>query len=210
MPQLNARAPLCPSCRRVLDRKMFKQSFCECGVEFRIAYSYKLWTVIGSGAILLITGYLTYTPQAGGAWLLGLFLLWLPLRLLLMLYFPLKLELGREKFRASYIACVIGTAIALFAVEFVGFGWMGMAVGASKQEMAEHLEFLSVPLGWLSHAFIIRPDKTFLDVCGIILGNSFFYGFGLYICFNVVHAAFRKNRVMQMNISGSIDITDDD
>jgi len=113
------------------------------------------------------------------------------------------------RFRVGYLVCVFACFLTVFAVEFVVFGGLAVLLG-SKQDVAEHMETLSVPLGYFSRAFIIRPDKSFLDVCGILLGNSFLYGLPLYICVTVVRSVLQRSRVTQINIAGSRDITDDD
>jgi hypothetical protein len=47
-------------------------------------------------------------------------------------------------------------------------------------------------------------------MCGVILGNSFFYGLILFGCYKLVHQAFRRSRVTQLSLSGKNPTDEDD
>ena len=71
----------------------------------------------------------------------------------------------------------------------------------SRQDLYDHFQMLSVPLAWINPNCLITPEKSFLDVCGIILANSYFGAFFLWLCGNGVRAVFRRNRVTRMSIT---------
>ena len=104
----------------------------------------------------------------------------------------------------------LGIAFTMYAYGLVMFGWAAVIVGASRQEWYEHLDFLSVPLGWVNRNFVIRPERSLLTVCGIILCNSYFYALMLLPIYKIVHAALYRGRVTQLGISQSISPNEDD
>jgi hypothetical protein len=67
----------------------------------------------------------------------------------------------------------------------------------------------SVPLGLINSAFVVRPDKSFVAVIGIVSANCYFYALGLTLVFKFVHQRLRRNRVTKLGISGST-LDDDD
>jgi hypothetical protein len=69
---------------------------------------------------------------------------------------------------------------------------------------------LSIPLAWISPNFLITPSKNFFDLCGIILGNSAFFGPLMFACYQCVRWAFRRNRPIQLSLSNINPTVDDE
>jgi len=156
-------------------------------------------------SILIIIAVSTHTSSSSGTWFLGVVLFWIPLRVAGAKLLPPSFEVGRFQTKFTVMASVFTCALTVFAIEFVLFGWAHLALGASSQELSEHLARISVPLGWVTSAFIIRPDKSFTDVCGIIFANSFFYGIPMFACYRVVRWAHDRDRTVQIGIAGRVD-----
>ena len=102
----------------------------------------------------------------------------------------------------SFAACYFYAALMVVLWEFVLFGWAIVILG-TKQELYRHLLELSYPIALLSHNFLITSRKSLIDVCGVLLANSYFFAFGLWLCANAVHAVLRRNRVTQLGITDS-------
>src|SRR6516162_1899761 len=96
-----------------------------------------------------------------------------------------------------------------FAVDFVGFLSFYAVLGARPAEIKEHLEILSEPLRFFSEQFLITLDQSFLNAFGIMLGNSFVISLPLFLCGKIVQFVFRRNRVTQIGLSGSVDLNDE-
>jgi hypothetical protein len=95
-------------------------------------------------------------------------------------------------------------------VEFLGVVAAHVLLGASQRELLEYLEMLSLPLAWISPNFLITPAKSLLDVCGVILGNSAFFGSLVFALYQLVRWAPRRNRSTQLSISASNSTGDDE
>jgi hypothetical protein len=57
----------------------------------------------------------------------------------------------------------------------------------------------SGPLDWISSDFVLDSNKTFLDVCGNVVGNSFFYAVATFAAWRSVRAILKRSRVTAMN-----------
>jgi hypothetical protein len=97
----------------------------------------------------------------------------------------------------------------VFFVEFLLFVGAYVLLGATQNELRDHLEMLSMPLAGISRNFLITPSKSLLDVCGVILGNSVFFGIVIYAFYQPVRWAFRRSRPTQLSIANT-DVPDDD
>jgi hypothetical protein len=160
--------------------------------------------------VVVLIGLLTYHQRASaGPWIIGLVLLWAYIAFVLSLIVPATYERGYCQPQVTFVSSFLGIFVSFFTVEFVGFLTAYVVLGAKPAEIQEQLEFLSEPLRWFSPQFLITPDKSFLDVCGIMLGNSFLIGIPIFLCAKSVQAVLRRNRVVQIGIDHSIDQTDD-
>jgi hypothetical protein len=81
------------------------------------------------------------------------------------------------------------------------WGWLHIALGASKDELNENWDFFSIPLAWINSVFLIRSDKWLSDVIGIIMGNSFFYAILTFALYKVVRTRLNRNRAILLNIT---------
>lgn len=108
-------------------------------------------------------------------------------------------------FFGSWLACT------LFMVAY-GFvmGWGAFLFGSSKQDLREIADFWSLPLGWVNPAFIVRPEKNFVAVLGIVAANSYFYTLGIMLTYEAVHGLLQRNRTTQLGLSGPPASDDDD
>jgi hypothetical protein len=123
---------------------------------------------------------------------------------------PPKLVVGTYQPRVSLLSAWLGAALTIFVVEYLLFGSAYVFLKASPSDLQEHLTMLSLPLAWINRNFLTTPQKTFFDVCGVILGNSIFYGLIMYACYQPVRWAFRKAQPTQLSISGKNPTAEDD
>jgi hypothetical protein len=102
----------------------------------------------------------------------------------------------------------IASAVVLCVYYVVLTGVLGIV--ADGRSYLEQRESLSIPLSYLNHNFYITGSTPNIDVAGIALANSFFYGGLMASCWYVVRAVSRRNRVAKMNLSGNPEDTDDE
>jgi hypothetical protein len=81
---------------------------------------------------------------------------------------------------------------------------LARAVGASDQDFGELNEMVSVPLGWINHWFIVRPDSSALKVVVILIANSYFYALLLFPVMKFVYRRLQRNRPIILNLDGSM------
>jgi hypothetical protein len=202
---------VCPKCGKALRLRSLQDSLCvACNEPVRISWSYRRQVAYMALVIDAVVGLATYDQTSAGPWIIGLVLLWVLIAFALQMLVPATYEPGYpQEYRLTFVVAFISTFLSILLVEFVGFLTLFFVVGAKPADVQEQLDTLSVPLVWFSHQFRITPQKNFLDVCGIMLGNSFLLGIPLYVCGKVVHFFLRRNRVVQIGIDGSVDLTDD-
>jgi hypothetical protein len=206
----------CPNCRRPLHIQRrgispavtlllvsafnirFHCPFCEARIA--LSSNYLRWTLLLVVLLTTLVASVFRTPSSGGAWLLGMMFIALLLRAGMLGVFPPPLSLAPKGDGIPFAACYLGLALIIFVEQFIFFGWGIVAMG-SRQDLYDHFQMLSVPLAWINPNFLITPEKSFLDVCGIILANSYFGAFFLWLCGNGVRAVFRRNRVTRMSIT---------
>jgi hypothetical protein len=82
-------------------------------------------------------------------------------------------------------------------------GWAYIILHASKADFQDHLNLFSLPLGMISGNFVITPQKSFFDVCGILFGNCFFYAFVLSLLHRFGYFLIHRNRVTRMNLAAA-------
>lgn len=201
----------CPCGRRIWSHDL-RQGVCPgCESYVRVSRSYRDWTSLLVFVVIVIVAALTYSPTSSGRWILLLFVLALPMRIAFNLLIPPTLEKGVLHPRITIVSSILSCAYTVFVVDFLVVGWAYVAFSGPRRELNEHLEMISAPLGMLSAGFVIRPDKSFLDVLGIILGNSLFWGTLMFLCYKTVRSAFNRNRVTQMAITDKpVDDTEDE
>lgn len=199
----------CPKCgERIAGRQLRKWQCPSCHIPVTVADSYARLTGLLAVAIVITLGILTHRTNSDGTWLLCLILSVIPIRFVLSMIIPPWLKKGRYEFRFTFGEAIITSAIYIFLVLFV-LGAGTILLLGSKNDVRELLEALSAPIVWINRNFLITPDKNFLDVCGVILGNSFFYGSFYFVCQRCVRCAYRKARPIRLSLSGK-DPTDDD
>ncbi|MGA2966304.1 MAG: hypothetical protein ABSD64_08835 [Terriglobales bacterium] len=152
----------------------------------------------------------TYKSTSGGAWLLRVFLSAIPCWFIFMTVVPPWLKQGRNQPRITVVSAWLGAAMTVFLVEFLLLGAAHVLLGASRPELLEHLWMLSMPLAWINPNFLLTPAKSFPDVCGVILGNSVFFGSLMFACYQIVCWAFRRARPTRLSISDSDDTEDEE
>jgi hypothetical protein len=152
----------------------------------------------------------THESTSGGAWLLGIFLSAIPCWIMFLNVVPPWLKQGHAQPRITLVSSWLSVALTVFLVEFMGFGALYVFFGSSRRELLEHLAMLSMPLAWISPNFLITPSRTFFDLCGIILGNSAFFGPLMFACYQTVRWAFRRSRPTQLSLSISNPTADDE
>ena len=123
---------------------------------------------------------------------------------------PPWLKQGHNQPRITLVSSWLGVALTVFLVEFLGFGAVHVLFGTSRRELLEFLWMLSEPLAWISPNFLITPARSFFDVCGVILGNSVFFGSLTFAFYQTVRWAFRRARPTQLSLSNSGSTEDDE
>ncbi len=201
----------CPQCGERIDRRRLREAACpHCHVDIGIAHSYRACVGLLALVSMVRLGVATYKPASDGGWLLGVMVSALPLWVFFMVLIPPWLKRGHNQPRVTFVSSWLSAAATIFLVEFLGFGAAYLALGASQRELRELLDMLSIPLAWISPNFLLRPGKSFLDVCGVILGNSFLLGLPLFACYESVRWFFRRNRPVQLSITDANPSDDDD
>ena len=92
----------------------------------------------------------------------------------------------------------------------VAFGWFHVLTGSSRNELKEFLIQESLPLAWFSSDFLLDSNKTFLDACGTVLGNSFFYAVATFAAWRSVRAILKRSLVTAMNLESRPDPAEED
>ena len=105
-------------------------------------------------------------------------------------------------FWISLIIVILGYSVVL--------GWIAFLADGSPRDIREITEMWSIPLGVVNSAFVVRPDKSFVAVLGIVSANCYFWALGLALVFKVVHGVLRRSRVTELGISSSVQTDDDD
>jgi len=215
---MNYRAMSCPACHRPLGVRVgcmspvlslllvsaynlrFYCPFCE--TRLGINPTYSRWTLLVIVLLTALVALVTHSADSGGTWLLAMLLTALALRTGFLTALPPPLVCPRKGRGISFGDCYIRTAWAMVSVGFALEGWAIVVLG-TKQELHEHLLALSYPIALLSRNFLITSRRSLIDVLGVLLANSYFGAFAIWLCVNAVHAVLRRNRVAQLGITGS-------
>jgi hypothetical protein len=180
--------------------------FCE--TRTGLSPNYQRWTLL---LVVLLTTAIAWGfrgPSSSGAWLLSMMFIALLLRIVTLATLPTPLAVAPMNEGIPFAGCYLGLALIIFIEQFVLFGWGIVAMG-SRQDLYDHFQMLSVPLAWINPNFLITPQRSFSDVCGILLANSYFGAFTMWLCANGVRAIFRRNRVTRMSITDAPSDSDD-
>ena len=161
-------------------------------------------------AIDAVIAVATYDHASSGVWIIGLVLFWLLLTFVLQMILPATYESGCPQPKMTFVSAFVGMFLTLFLVEFFGFLTFYVVLGAKPVEIQEYLAIMSAPMVFFGQQFLITPRKGFVDVLGIILGNSFLLGIPLFLCVNGVQFFLRRSRALQIHLDNSFDKTVDD
>ena len=221
---MNYRAMSCPACHRPLGVRVGSMSpvlslllvsaynlrfYCPfCETRLGINPGYSRWTLLLVVLMTTLVALFTRTPDSGGTWLFAMLLTALVLRAGFLAALPPPLVRPRKGDGISFGDCYIRTAWAMVAVGFALEGWAIVILG-TKQEFHEHLLELSYPIALLSQNFLITSRRSLTDALGVLLANSYFGAFAIWLCVNAVHAVLRRNRVAQLGITHSNVDTED-
>lgn len=201
----------CPRCNERIHRQQVKDWECpSCHSDFGLAPSYQRCVGSLTLASVSLLAVATHKSTSGGAWLLSVFSSAIPSWFIFMIVVPPWLKRGHNQPKFTIVVSWLSAALSVFVVEFLGFGAAHLLLGASRRELLEHLEMLSMPLAWISPNFLITPSKSFFDVCGVILGNSVFFGSLIFAAYQPVRLAFRRSRPTQLSLSNSNSTEDED
>jgi hypothetical protein len=179
-----------------------------CQSRIGLSPNYQRWTLLLVVLLTTVIGWGFRSPSSSGAWLLFMMLTALFLRATMLGVFAPPLSVAPKGEGIPFALCYLTLGLVIFVEQFVLFGWGIVAMG-SQQDLYDHFQMLSAPLMWINPNFLITPDRTFLDVCGILLANSYFAAFFLWLCGNGVRAVFRRNRVTRMSITDAPSDSDD-
>lgn len=200
----------CPRCGENLVLRSLREQTCiSCDQPVRISWSSRRYAAYLASVVVLLAVIATYSRMSGGPWIVGIVVLW-PLVLfgMYMVVTP-TYEPGYPQPQVTLVTTFLAVFSSLFGVEFLGFLSLYVVLGGRPTEIRELLAMLSEPLMWMSPQFLITPDRGFLDAFGIMLGNSFLISLPVFLCVKIVQAVFRRNRVTQIALTGSVDKDDD-
>ena len=216
----------CPHCHeriRIEDVRISTPFLCpRCGTLLRVSPLYRILTLLACLATSLFLPYaIGLKAYAALAWI-PLFLIALLLTNFAKFTFAPRLQTHtdrdlsarkRERWRRDlvlFISFWVGLTFYLMAYGF-GVGWAAYLLGGSQRDIRETTDMWSAPLGWISPAFVVSPDRSFVAVFGIVFANSFFYAAILTATVRLVQIRLRQ-RITQIDIfgSGSQDDEDDD
>jgi hypothetical protein len=193
--------PPCPACQERVLSLDHNGLHGECGQRIHIptAYFRLLWAL--ASVTVGLFGIVTYPAEHRGAWLLFLIVLLVPLRIIAGIVTPPWFRRGllpsHVPFWPFYLAAVLTSVGYTWSL----LGWLYVFLGASKGEMRDHLDLISLPLGWLNSSFLVRPDKSFLDLLGVIAANSFFFAILFFLPYSVVRWFMQRSDIAKMNLS---------
>lgn len=201
--------PTCPACGSLLfetgGHGVLRCAACH--TDLHVPWAYARWTWILVCVVLALIGSLTFSNDHAGTWLLFLILGSIPLRMIAGSLIPPWLEVGKQRPRVLfffwYLMYALGAPLVVLAI-----GWFQVLTGP-RGELTESLVAFSLPLAWIYSGFLLDPSKSFLDVCGVILGNSFFYAVATFAAWRGVHSILKRNRVTAMNLESKPDPEDD-
>jgi hypothetical protein len=146
----------------------------------------------------------TYSSAHAGTWLLCLIISSIPLRVAVGKAIPPWFETGKQRFRFTFLLWYVGIALSM-PLCVVALGWSHVLTGSSRDELRNFLVTESLPLAWISSDFLLDSNKTFLDACGTVLGNSFFYAVATFAAWRSVRAVLNRSRVTAMNLDSRPD-----
>ncbi len=200
----------CPNCGETLRFRDRSNPVCAaCDTPVHISWSYRRNTAYTSALCVLLIALATFSSSSGGVWLLGLILFWPLIIVVLWTILPASYERGYDQPRYTFVAAFLTVFVQLFTIEFVAFGIAYILLGAKSSEIQELLFDLSIPLVWFSSQFLLTTNRSFVEACGVMMGNSLLLAIPLFGCVKIVQAAFRRNRVTQIGIGGVTDDSDD-
>ena len=107
--------------------------------------------------------------------------IWPLITVVLWAILPPSYERGYAQPRITFVTTFLSVFVSVFAIEFVFFLFAYIVLGGKPSEVQEHLEMLSEPMRWFSQQFLITPEKSFVDACGVMLGNSFLVAIPLMV-----------------------------
>jgi uncharacterized membrane protein required for colicin V production len=146
-------------------------------------------------------GAVTHQTGSSGGWLLGVILTTLVFWFFFLAGIPPWLQKGRSPSQALFLGLWVSAAIGALVFQFVGFSIVRILLGGSQEEWRQHIDFLSFPLALMDRNFQLTPAHSFFDLCGVLVGNAFFYALSVYLCYHPVRSAFRRNLPTRLSIS---------
>ena len=201
---------VCPKCGEPLSFRNPREPLCmACNEPVRVSWSYRRQTSCIALLVVILIAFATYNRASGGPWIVGLVLFWPLATFVLFAIVPPRYERGYAQPQVTFVTTFLSVFLSVFTVEFTAFLFACLVLGSKPSEIQEHLEMLSEPMRLFSRQFLITPEKSFVDACGVMLGNSFLIAIPVFLCAKVVQYVFRRNRVIQIGIGGSGDQTDD-
>lgn len=119
----------CPCGRRIFAHDP-RQGICPvCKSDVRISRNYRDWTSLLIFVVIVGIAALTYSPASSGRWILLLFCLSLPLRIVCNAVLPPSLEKGVLHPRITIISSILACAFTVFLVDFLIVGWAYVGFG---------------------------------------------------------------------------------
>jgi hypothetical protein len=195
---LHRKVPRCPECERLARIAQGRCVWCDAQVYTPVNYFRWLWGLVWTTVGVL--GALTFNATHAGTWLLVLLFSAIPIRIAWGILIPPWIEAGTSKNGLPFITWY-WTVCVIQIITWTLFGGLQITLGASRSELNDNWDVVSVPLGWINSAFIVRPDKSLFDNFGIIAGNSFFPALATFLVYTAVRARLNRSRAIRINIT---------
>lgn len=210
----------CPGCGggiELLPSKVFKYGCPHCqGIVIRSRRHLLVSYVLGFILSLIVAKLLQLSAAAAPLWIPIFVLSFVAAaRLAALVISPYELykyDAPPPGLIARNLGVFLGIWLAIVvSIMTYGYvlGWLAYFNG-SHRDLAESMDLWSVPLGFVNPEFVVRPDKSLVEVIGIVSANCYFWALGLTLIFKFVHSRMRRSRVTELAISGSSVGEDDD
>jgi hypothetical protein len=182
-------------------------------MSLHVPSSYFRWVWLLVLTVLALIGISTYNSEHTGTWFFVVMLLALPVRVICGMLVPPRFERGPGRAGIPFIGWYLICCAFIF-LYWTGWGWLHVLLGASKDEVQENLNFFSLPLGMVFRGFVLTPQRSFVDLCGILFANCFFYALALYLLYRFGGFLIRRDRVTRMDlftnpVSEQVELEDD-
>lgn len=114
----------------------------------------------------------------------------------------------KTQFHKFVLAWMAASLCLLFCV-LIQNTLIARIVGASAEELQEAYDLASIPLGFISSWFVIRPGMGLLHASGVLIVNAYFYALVGFPVLKYVRYRLRESRSIELGIEKPADSPDE-